>query len=113
MAAGEAATCTPAGRASVKVNPVTGKVFGFVTVKVNDEVPFTGIVPVVKLFVSCTGWTPPVGVPQPMKVTLSRSNMALAPGFCASAALIMKWVSPLVFVCPVKFKLTGCQIESK
>ena len=104
---------TPVGKASVNVNPVTGKVFGFVIVKVNVEVPLTAIVLDVKLFANWTGWIPPEGVPQPMKVTLSRYNMALAPVFCASAALIMKWVSPLVFVCPVKFKLTGCQIESK
>ena len=44
VAEGVAATCTPAGSVSVNIAPVSGALFGFVSVKVRVETPFTATV---------------------------------------------------------------------
>jgi hypothetical protein len=75
LAEGVAATCTPAGSASVNVAPVSCVVFVLVSVKVNVETPFTAIGSGENDLAS-VGFT---AVPQPVKTTLSMERSE--PGF--------------------------------
>ena len=74
-AAGNGATCTPEGRASANLTPVSGDALGFESVNCSVDVPPTATGSGEKLFVSVSGcavWQPPI-------LTLSAKRSALTP----------------------------------
>lgn len=91
LAPGVDATSRPAGRVSVKVTPVNGKLLGLASVKVNVEMALTamGLEEKDLVRVGC-----PAG-PQPVTVTLSTDISALV--LVAPLALILKyvWLEPV------------------
>ena len=94
-------TVRPLGRVSVKLIPVNAMpVFGFVTVNVNVEVEPAATGSGEKLLLIVEG----EGVPQPVKITLSRFKSAPLLGVLAPKPYTLKYVMPVVLVCPVKSK---------
>src|SRR5436305_1255941 len=89
-AAGVAATCTPAGSASVNAALVSGAGFAFVSVNVSVEIPFTAI-GLGENALAIAGFT---AAPQPVKTTLSIDRSAPGLVFPELKPYTRKNVSP-------------------